>query len=120
MRLALVLATAMVGLGLEQVSAAQKAPTDLWIGSWGFVSAPLPPGVTPPAVGPGVPPPATPFGEVVAPPPRQLPAPLLDNPGNVPVDTASGDLVNVTIRQVVRVTAGGGKLRLRFSNEGGV
>jgi lysophospholipase L1-like esterase len=120
MRLALFLATAMVGLGVKQVSAAQQAPQDLWIGSWGYVSAPLPPGVTPPAIGPGAPPSVTPFGEVAAQPPRQLPAPLLENPGNVPIDTPPGDLVNLTVRQVVRVTAGGRQLRLRFSNEGGV
>ncbi len=52
-------------------------------------------------------------------PPRPLPAPLLDNPGNVPVDTGATDLINVTVRQVVRVSAGGGRLRLRLSNEGG-
>jgi hypothetical protein len=43
------------------------------------------------------------------------------NPGGLPIDTsAAGDLVNVTVRQAVRVSVGGPRLRLRFSNEGGV
>ena len=53
------------------------------------------------------------------PPPRAFPPPLLDNPGNVAIDTAATDLTDVTVREVVRVSVGGGKLRLRFSNEGG-
>src|SRR5581483_5331679 len=48
------------------------------------------------------------------------PPPLLDNPGNVPVDIPPPDLVNLTIRQIVRVSVGGRRMRLRFSNEGGV
>jgi lysophospholipase L1-like esterase len=51
-------------------------------------------------------------------PPRTPPAPLLDNPGSVPVDFSAADLANVTVRQLVRVSAGGPRLRLRLSNEG--
>jgi lysophospholipase L1-like esterase len=120
MRLGLILATVMVGFGIEYVAAAEKAPNDFWIGSWGYVSSPLPPGFAPPATTGPAAASVVPFGEVIAQPPRQLPAPLLENPGNVPIDTASGDLINVTVRQLVRVSAGGRQLRLRFSNEGGV
>jgi lysophospholipase L1-like esterase len=44
---------------------------------------------------------------------------LLDNPGKVPLETPGSELTNVTVRQVVRVSVGGQRLRLRFSNEGG-
>jgi lysophospholipase L1-like esterase len=46
-------------------------------------------------------------------------APLLDNPGNLPVMAAESDPSNVTIRQLVRVSVAGKRLRLRLSNEGG-
>ena len=121
MRFVLVVVTTIVGLMLQQPAPAAQKPDDQWIGTWGYVSAPLPPGVTPPVSLPGAPQPNTPFGAVTAPAPRPSPPPpLLDNPGNVPIDTAPPDLVNITVRQVVRVSAGGKKLRLRFSNEGGV
>jgi lysophospholipase L1-like esterase len=37
----------------------------------------------------------------------------------VPLGSSTADLVNATVREVVRVSVGGGRLRLRFSNEGG-
>jgi lysophospholipase L1-like esterase len=37
----------------------------------------------------------------------------------VPIDTTTTQLSNVTVRQVVRVSQGGSRLRLRFSNESG-
>jgi hypothetical protein len=52
----------------------------------------------------------------VPPAPRPVPPPL-DNPGNVPVDLITTDLSDVTVRQVVRVSQGGTRLRLRFSAE---
>jgi len=73
--------------------------SDNWIGTWGYVCPPPPPGV-----------PITVAG---------LPAPI-DNPGNVPIDYTTLDLGSVTVRQVVRVSQGGTKLRLRFSNENNV
>src|SRR5581483_2723452 len=105
-------------------ASAKGGASEMWVGTWGYVSAPLPPGVTPPAPTPPAPPPAIPLGvpapAPAAPPPRpNPPAPLLDNPGNVPVELVAADLVNTTVRQVVRVSAGGQRLRLRFSNEGG-
>ena len=58
---------------------------------------------------------AAPAAPVVAPGPL-----LLDNPGNVPVAAGlSTELVNSTVRQLVRVSVGGKRLRLRFSNENG-
>jgi lysophospholipase L1-like esterase len=49
----------------------------------------------------------------------QVPPPLLNTAG-LPVDySQTGDLANVTVRQTVRVAAGGRRLRLRFSNEAG-
>ena len=102
-------------------SGAQAAPAakESWIGAWGFVPTPLPPGTTPVAatttlaaipLGSGQPMPAS------APAPT---APLIDNPGNVPLAIAESDPSNVTIRQLVRVAVAGKRIRLRFSNEGG-
>lgn len=101
-------------------TSAQAAPAakENWIGAWGFVPTPLPPGMTPvaaaatPAAIPLAPAPAMP-----APPPPT--PPLLDNPGNVPVGGPDGDPSNVTVRQLVRVAVAGKRIRLRFSNEGG-
>jgi lysophospholipase L1-like esterase len=104
-----------------QEALAAPAQKESWIGAWGFVPTPLPPGVTPPPPVPlatladaplGNPPAAMP----AAAPPAAL---LLDNPGNVPVAIADSDPSNVTIRQLVRVSVAGKQIRLRFSNEGG-
>ena len=95
---------------------------DSWIGVWGYVVAPAAPG---PAPAPLVllAPVVTPLGTPAAPPPppapRVFPPPLLENPGNVPVDTTAAELRNTTVRQLVRVSADGSRLRLRFSNEEG-
>ncbi len=123
MRFALILLTTILGsLVVQEGSAAPRPANDLWIGTWGYVSVPLPPGVTPPTLPFGAPQWVVPFGVAAsaAQPPRPLPPPLLDNPGNVPLDTPPPDLVDLTIRQVVRVSVGGRQMRLRFSNEGGV
>ena len=99
---------------------AQAAPgaKESWIGAWGFVPTPLPPGMTPaPAAAT---PAAIPLGAAPAMPAPAAPnPPLLDNPGNVPVVIADSDPANVTIRQLVRVAVAGKRIRLRFSNEGG-
>src|SRR5215469_123955 len=111
----LVLAAVLI---LPAAAEAAPAAKETWIGAWGFVPTPLPPGVTPAlaaatpeaiplAVAPAMPAPATPT------------PPLLDNPGNVPVVAADSDPSNVTIRQLVRVAVAGKRIRLRFSNEGG-
>jgi lysophospholipase L1-like esterase len=90
---------------------------DNWLGAWGFVPLPLPPGISPAPTPSSVAPLAANAGQAPA-----VDAPgalLLDNPGNVPVVTPEGDPTNVTIRQLVRVSAAGNRVRLRFSNEGG-
>jgi lysophospholipase L1-like esterase len=101
-------------------SAAPHPASETWIGSWGYVALPPPPGVPIPIAAPTPAPSAPPLGGFTpAPAPaRPLAAPpAIDNPGALPVDLASTDQSNVTVRQVVRVTQGGTRLRLRFSNE---
>jgi lysophospholipase L1-like esterase len=115
-------ATALAGLTLQVSAAAPRTANDSWIGVWGYVIAPAAPG---PAPAPFVPPapPVTPLGTpptpATPPAPRAFPAPLLENPGNVPVDVATAEIRNTTVRQLVRVSADGSRLRLRFSNEDG-
>ena len=98
-----------------------------WVGAWAYVASPLPPGQAPAAP---VPPAvarinaAVPLGAL--PPPLTPPAPpgagrgpLLENPGNIAILPNNADLSNATVRQLVRVSAGGRQIRLRFSNENG-
>ena len=117
---------AAVGTGLLLQAAATAAPraaTGNWIGSWGYVVLTPPPGAPfPPTATPPAPPGPTPLGVFAAPPPPPPPRTVgppaaIDNPGNIPVDLTTTDLGNVTVRQVVRVSQGGPRLRLRFSNE---
>lgn len=104
----LVLAAALI-LGTATAAFAK----DNWLGAWGFVPVPPPPGavmpVTPPAIVP-----LAPWPDMQAPL-----APLVENPGNVPIEILGSDPSNVTIRQLVRVSAAGNRIRLRFSNESG-
>ena len=90
---------------------------DNWLGAWGFVPTPPPPGMTP-TPGPS---PTVPLAAVAPIPAAAAPnQPLLDNPGNVPVVvTPEGDPANVTVRQLVRVAVAGDRIRLRFTNEAG-
>jgi lysophospholipase L1-like esterase len=84
---------------------------DNWLGAWGFVPVPPPPGeVMPARVLP-----LSPLGE--PPQPLSPTAPLIENPGNVPVAVLGGDPANVTIRQLARVSIAGKRIRLRISNE---
>src|SRR5579862_2569770 len=112
-----ILAAALV---LGSVATGQSAPPhETWIGAWGFVPIPLPPGLTPtPAATAPAP---IPLGaSLPAQPAAAPPGPLLlDNPGNLPVIAAENDPSNITIRQLVRVSVAGKRLRLRLSNEGG-
>jgi lysophospholipase L1-like esterase len=113
-----ILIIALVGLASQVWAATPRS--DNWIGVWGYVIAPPAPG---PAAAPFVvpAPPVTPLGIPAAPvapaAPRVFPPPLLENPGNVPVDIITADIRNTTLRQLVRVSAGGSRLRLRFSDE---
>jgi lysophospholipase L1-like esterase len=98
---------------LANAAAAQAAP---WIGAWGFVPTPLPPGVTPPPANLGV---TEPLGVPMTAMAAPAPAPLLDNPGHVPVENPASAPANVTVRQLVRVAVAGNRIRLRFTNEEG-
>jgi lysophospholipase L1-like esterase len=104
----LVLAVALI-LGTAPAAFAK----DNWLGAWGFVPVPPPPGAAMPTTIPPI---------VPLEPWPMAPAPqtaLVENPGNVPVEILGSDPANVTIRQLVRVSAAGKRIRLRFSNEGG-
>jgi lysophospholipase L1-like esterase len=95
-----------------------------WVGAWAYAVAPLPPGEAPVVVAPAA---ArlsalTPLTAPPAPatrPPFTAPQPLLENPGHLEILPASVNLTNTTVRQLVRVSAGGSQVRLRFSNEDG-
>jgi lysophospholipase L1-like esterase len=104
---------------LATAAGAESAPAkENWIGAWGFVPTPPPPGMTPYAPGPGAL--AVPLTSPAMPPAPPPPSPLLlDNPGNLPVVALDGDPTNLTFRQLVRVAVAGKRVRLRFSNEGG-
>ncbi|HVT46221.1 MAG TPA: SGNH/GDSL hydrolase family protein [Vicinamibacterales bacterium] len=112
------LAAALVAVPVHTSRAAQSTDADAhWVGAWGWVASPPQPGPAPTRVAPqppplGVPPPAPPAPAPAAPRP-----PLLENPGGLPVDFAPGVLANVTLRQIVRVSASGSRVRLRLSNE---
>lgn len=116
----------LIAVMLGGLTCAAAAPSrmsdDNWIGVWGYVIAPPAPGPAPaPFVLPT--PPLTPLGApaapVTAPAPRVFPAPMIENPGNVPLDVTTPEIRNTTVRQLVRVSADGARLRLRFSNEDG-
>jgi lysophospholipase L1-like esterase len=96
-------------LGTSQAAMAK----DNWLGAWGFAVVPPPPGivtpVTPPALVPLAPQPAAAAAQPI----------LVENPGNIPVAALNSDPAEVTIRQLVRVSAAGKRIRLRFTNEGG-
>jgi lysophospholipase L1-like esterase len=113
---------------LGSAGAAARAPSDTWIGVWGYVISPpaFGPPAAPAAFGPPAAPPApvTPLGVPAAPSmppppaaPRVIPPPLLENPGNIPVEFTATEIRNTTVRQLVRVSADGSRLRLKFSAE---
>jgi lysophospholipase L1-like esterase len=102
------LAAALI-LGTTQAASAK----DNWLGAWGFAVLPPPPGIAMPVTPPAIVP-LAPLPEAAAPQP-----PLVENPGNIPVATLNSDPADVTIRQLVRVSAAGKRIRLRFTNEGG-
>jgi len=116
---------AMLAVALASFTAPAWAQN--WVGAWGYVPTTPPPGVTPAAPLPmallrfNA---AQPLGEVPqAPQPPAGPqgggrgGPLLENPGGLAILPNSVDLTNTTVRQLVRVSAGGKQIRLRFSNE---
>jgi lysophospholipase L1-like esterase len=97
------------------VAPAEAAPAQKegWIGAWGFAVVPPPPGIAMPVTAPAIVP-LAPLPEAAAAQP-----PLVENPGNIPIATLGSDPADVTIRQLVRVSAAGKRIRLRFTNEGG-
>ena len=123
------LAAVLVVAGTSALAAAHTE----WVGTWGYVIAPLPPGAPQAPAAAGPPPAAAPAPLVAIPliappaaappPPAAAPPPafqvLIENPGSVPLGAAPANLTNVTVRQIVRISAGGKRLRLRLSNEGG-
>ena len=118
---------ALANLLAQGAGAAPRAADDGWIGVWGYVVAPPPPGSTGlPALPPGPPTApaaatATPLSVPAAPVPppaaRAFPPPALENPGNIPLDLTAAEIRDTTVRQLVRVSAAGSRLRLKFSNE---
>jgi lysophospholipase L1-like esterase len=112
------LAAALVAAPVQTSRAAQSPDAGAhWVGAWGWVASPPQPGPAPIRVAPQPPPLGAPPASAAAPAVAPRP-PLLDNPGAVPVDLAPGAMANVTLRQVVRVSASGARIRLRLSNEG--
>ena len=91
-----------------------------WVAAWGYVISPPPPGQQPAGPNGSFAGPVVPLGTASGPSRPPNPPRLIENPGNVPIDAGAADLINVTVRQVVRVSAAGSALRLRLSNEGGV
>ncbi|MBV9548098.1 MAG: SGNH/GDSL hydrolase family protein [Alphaproteobacteria bacterium] len=116
MRIKFALAAALLMAGVSTASAA-----DNWVGAWGFVPLPLPPGqAAAAAVPPGLAA-MTPLGAPLPPPTAPAgppPAPLLENPGNLSAIPGNVNLNNITVRQLVRVSVGGSQIRLRLTNEG--
>src|SRR4051812_39753365 len=111
---------------LSAISGASAA--DNWVGAWGYVPLPPPPGETPVVITPAaaaleaLTPLAAPLAPQAPPAPNGAPNAaaanrLLDNPGNLPILPGNTDLANVTLRQLVRTSVAGKQIRLRFSNE---
>lgn len=125
MRLKVIIVTILAALAAQgPLWAASRHPARAWVGTWGYPPSPLPTGFTPSAVAFFTPPPliplAVPGPAAAAPRPFRFPLPRIENPGKVPLATAAAALTNITVREVVRVSVGGERLRLRLSNEGGI
>lgn len=96
---------------LSLTGLAEAAPKENWIGAWGLVPVPPPPGIPVPV-----------FADLTVPMGQHAsnlmfgPV-LLDNPGHVAMAPLGSDFMDVTIRQLVRVSVAGKRIRLRFSNE---
>jgi lysophospholipase L1-like esterase len=83
------------------------AMAEQWLGAWGYSPAPVPASAKAmPVLHPVVVTPPSPF--------------LIENPGGLPVVTdPAADPGNVTLRQRVRVSVAGKRIRLHISNEDG-
>src|SRR5690554_4430742 len=107
-------------------ASASTALAQNWVGAWGYVPTTPPPGLTPAAPVPMAQlrfTAAPPMGAVPEAPQPQGGPPgggrviRIENPGGLAILPGSADLANVTMRQLVRVSAGGRQIRLRLSNE---
>jgi lysophospholipase L1-like esterase len=112
------LAVAILLLGASAASAA-----DHWAGAWGYDVSPLPPGVAElPSYEAMQRADLMPMGAAPAPVPPSKYAnyhPVVANPGHLDILPDTVTLSGVTVRQLVRVSAGGEEIRLRFTNEAG-
>jgi len=110
-RLALVaglIAFAYASPGLAQPTTARP----VWLGAWGYPPSPPPPGRPDPIVPP---PPPLLNGK----PYPGMPPELLNSPVPAVPSFQMADLSNVTVRELVRVSAAGRRVRIRISNEAG-
>lgn len=101
------------------LAAEPKATPRSWTAAWSYVASPLPPGQQPPTAIPLLAGPAIPLGPSANPAAPPAAPKLIDNPGGIPVDAGAAELADVTMRQIVRVSAAGSAIRLRLSNENG-
>lgn len=116
------LAAALVLMGMGAAAAAphhhhaapvrHRESAETWLGAWGYPATPLQPGKPDPDTTPPNPPPVVPAA--LLPVTDAAPTKVEVVPTN-----QTPDLKNVTLRQIVRVSAGGSQLRLRLSNEAG-
>jgi lysophospholipase L1-like esterase len=100
------MAFAFVNPGLAQESKGG------WLGAWGYPASPAPPGHLDPIVPP---PPAIVNGK----PYLGMPPDLVTSRVPAVPSYKTPDLANVTVRELVRVSAGARRVRVRISNEGG-
>lgn len=116
----------ILAAGIFLIGAGTASAADHWAGAWGYDVSPLPPGMTAQGLqllshnGPQIAP--IPMG--AAPQPARLGyyagyQPTVANPGHLEILPDGARLGDITVRQLVRVSAGGSKIRLRFTNEAG-
>jgi len=112
------LAAALVLMGVGAAAAAPhhhaafRESAGTWLGAWGYPATPLAPGKPDPDTTPPNPPPVVPAS--LLPVTDAAPAHVEVVPTN-----QTPELKNVTLRQIVRVSVAGSRLRLRLSNEAG-
>jgi len=102
-------ALVFAGPGLAQPPSAQKP---VWLSAWGYPPSPSPPGRPDPIVPP---PPPLLNGK----PYPGMPPELLTSRVPAVPSFQTPDLSNVTVRELVRVSAAGKRVRIRLSNEAG-
>src|SRR6202012_6036884 len=108
------------------MAASAKQPGESWLAAWDYPASPQPPGKPDPVIRSAVPRDPVPTVSVPGPDGVAMTVPLSQMPytedlpvTGVPI-VPSGktpELSGVTVRQIVRVSVAGKKLRLRLSNE---